>query len=444
MKYNDAHVVILFVNAMIGPHWFKVVRNMGVQDDFIWIGSDGIWFTDKQFIPERLFCVQFLDIYYPTFDEEYRSLSIANTSSKRWMKMDIERLYGCSWNESSGFDNCSNYEVDPYNEVAIPSYVYMAIDATMTLVYAIDKLLNNTSCSPEFPNTSSLDKCVNGPDLLQYMKNTSFDGTSGRVEFDKFGDMKGRTWSPVVTWLQDEGLMWRADVNNLFAANLLNCDTIPESICSKPCHSNTYTVLKDVTCCWECKPCRSHEVPNAERTSCDPCEKNFWPNEETGSECIPISPVFIQWQDSIALGLVCLSLVGLLSCSMIGITWIKHSENRLIKASNKQISAIILFGVILAFSSVFVFMIRPSVVSCFTRLIGFHVSVSLIYAPLLVKTNAVYRIFAAGKKGVKKPRFINSTSQMVMLLSQLLIQASKHDIIMFSALLSGIAFCIIT
>ena len=52
-------------------------------------------------------------------------------------------------------------------------------------------------CNIEFLNkcdiyVTNYRKCTNGPDLLANMKNITFQGTSWPVEFDEFGDVKGR------------------------------------------------------------------------------------------------------------------------------------------------------------------------------------------------------------------------------------------------------------
>ena len=84
----------------------------------------------------------------------------------------------------------------------------------------------------------------------------------------------------------------------------------------------------------------------------------------------------------------------------------------LIRASSKELNAIILMGISVAYVSVFFYLIKPSKWSCLLRHAGFNFAVSLIYAPILTKTNRVYRIFSAGKRGVKRPAFISNGVQM--------------------------------
>ena len=90
----------------------------------------------------------------------------------------------------------------------------------------------------------------------------------------------------------------------------------------------------------------------------------------------------------------------------------KNWDEKLIKASSRGLSLIILFGIELAFLTLICFVVRPSTLSCNLLHLGFHISVVLMFAPLLVKTNRVYRIFLGGRKGVQKVKFISSHSQV--------------------------------
>ena len=88
------------------------------------------------------------------------------------------------------------------------------------------------------------------------------------------------------------------------------------------------------------------------------------------------------------------------------LTWVKLVL--FFQASSLGLSGVILFGILVANGTIFAFMARPSQSSCYFSIYGFTLSVAIIYAPILVKTNRVYRIFNAGRKGHKKARFIRS------------------------------------
>ena len=83
------------------------------------------------------------------------------------------------------------------------------------------------------------------------------------------------------------------------------------------------------------------------------------------------------------------------------------------QASSPPLCAVILSGILLASLTTFTFIARPSRLSCCLSIYGFLISISVIYAPVLVKTNRVYRIFSAGKRGHKKTKFIGSKSMII-------------------------------
>ena len=92
----------------------------------------------------------------------------------------------------------------------------------------------------------------------------------------------------------------------------------------------------------------------------------------------------------------------------------KNRHVKLVKASSLDLMGIIMGGISLAYLVVFTFVAKPSLFFCYVSHFGFNISATLIYSPLLVKTNRVYRIFAGGKKGLKKLRWIGSSSQLMM------------------------------
>lgn len=90
-----------------------------------------------------------------------------------------------------------------------------------------------------------------------------------------------------------------------------------------------------------------------------------------------------------------------------------YSHEKIIKASSRQLSATILIGSTLGYITVLLFISKPSFVTCLINRIGFHMTVCIIYAPLLMKTQRVYRIFKAGSKGKQRPKFVSNHAQMI-------------------------------
>ena len=85
----------------------------------------------------------------------------------------------------------------------------------------------------------------------------------------------------------------------------------------------------------------------------------------------------------------------------------------------------ILVGIALADLSVVAFILKPSDTSCYLSIYGFAISVAIIYAPMLVKTNRIYRIFTAGKMGNKRPKLISNKFQLFATSVLISVQVSR-------------------
>ncbi len=64
--------------------------------------------------------------------------------------------------------------------------------------------------------------------------------------------------------------------------------------------------------------------------------------------------------------------------------------------------------------------------SIFLCTVGFNLAVTLIYGPLLLKTNRVHRIFVSGKKGVQSFKCVSTISQVFLIIGLLLIQVMAN------------------
>jgi len=68
---------------------------------------------------------------------------------------------------------------------------------------------------------------------------------------------------------------------------------------------------------------------------------------------------------------------------------------------------------------------RPTTVECYISQIGFNVSVTFTYAPLLTRTIRIYRIFTAGGLRGKKPPSLISPPAQILIASVLILLQVK-------------------
>ncbi len=85
-------------------------------------------------------------------------------------------------------------------------------------------------------------------------------------------------------------------------------------------------------------------IRTGNHSACVQCPQNTWPDEETSTRCLPIQPSYMMITDLFALLIISLSLIGLVSACGVGILFVKNSGEKLIKASGKELSSVIMFG----------------------------------------------------------------------------------------------------
>ena len=100
----------------------------------------------------------------------------------------------------------------------------------------------------------------------------------------------------------------------------------------------------------------------------------------------------------------------------------RHNSARLIKATSRELSYIMLVGVFIQYCLVYAVVATPTSLGCHVTYVGFNVSFTLVYAPLLTRTNRIYRIFNCGRRSKALPPFTSPLSQVVIVLALISVQ----------------------
>ncbi|XP_064631103.1 metabotropic glutamate receptor 5-like [Lineus longissimus] len=290
--------------------------------------------------------------------------------------------------------------------------------------YSIRNLINE-NCPNALTDKSLLKDCVNGSLVNEYVYKTTFNGYLENMKINKDGDGMGQ-YEVLQQIRKGTGFekvkvgVWVALTSSLsFTTNvtwttryMLDNHGIPESVCSKPCDPGYFRLLSDSPCCWVCKKCRSNEFVTINGSACDVCNETTWPNS-INNTCDEIQPMVPGWAAITTIVFMCFATIGLLLVIVIGTLYIVHRNDRIIKASSLSLSCVILSGVVLSYITVYLVLSNPCSVVCSIQRQTFSWSFILIYAPILVKSNRIYRIFTAGKQGNKRPNLIGGKAQLV-------------------------------
>ncbi|XP_069832128.1 vomeronasal type-2 receptor 26-like [Dendropsophus ebraccatus] len=132
---------------------------------------------------------------------------------------------------------------------------------------------------------------------------------------------------------------------------------------------------------------------------CYKCPSDEWPNEKR-DRCLPKVVDFISYHnDTMASVFSCVSLFGcLVTGSILGI-FISYRDTPIVRANNRNLSYLLLVSIFLSFLSVFLFLGRPSDVTCRLRETSFGVFFSVAVSSLLAKTVMVCVAFKSTKPG---------------------------------------------
>ncbi|XP_017335907.2 glutamate receptor, metabotropic 2a [Ictalurus punctatus] len=421
LQKSNAKVVILFTRSEDARELLVAANRMNVS--FIWVASDG-WGAQEsvvrgsESVAEGAFTIELASYRVDKFAEYFTDLNPYNNTRNPWFREFWEHQFQCSLHDV----HCGKHSLR-HGKFEQESKIMFVVNAVYAMAHALHNMrqavcLNNTKiCTAMRP--------VNGKKLYKdYILKTKFDApfrpadTETMVLFDAYGDGLGRY--NIFHYHVENGTYVYRKVG--FWAQSLNLDTnlipwdnqvIPTSQCSDPCRMNEIKSMQpgDV-CCWICIPCQPYQYLLDEFT-CAECSFGQWPLANlTG--CYDLPEEYINWEDAWAIGPVTIACLGIL-CTLVVIgLFLKNNETPVVKASGRELSYILLLGVLLCYGITFIYIAKPSVVVCTLRRLGLGTSFAVCYSALLTKTNRIARIFNGVKDGAQRPRFISPASQVAI------------------------------
>ncbi|KAM3931081.1 vomeronasal type-2 receptor 26-like [Leptodactylus fuscus] len=182
----------------------------------------------------------------------------------------------------------------------------------------------------------------------------------------------------------------------------------PQSVCTPSCLHGYRKVLAkgQQRCCYYCVPCPEGEIANeTDMESCLKCSEDQWSNERRDT-CIPRTIDFLSYEDSLGLSLVVIAVVFCLLTAVILGIFIKYKDTAIVKANNQNLSFILLLSLMLSFLCPFLFIGRPTRMSCLLRQVAFGNIFTIAVSSILVKTITVVLAFKATKPNTSMKRWL--------------------------------------
>ncbi|XP_004675224.1 PREDICTED: extracellular calcium-sensing receptor isoform X2 [Condylura cristata] len=313
----------------------------------------------------------------------------------------------------TGDENISSVETPymDYTHLRISYNVYLA-------VYSIAHALQDIyTCLPGrglFTNGSCADiKKVEAWQVLKHLRHLNFTNNMGeQVTFDECGDLVGNY--SIINWhlSPEDGSIVFKEVGyyNVYAKKgerlFINEEKIlwsgfsrevPFSNCSRDCLAGTRKGIIEgkPTCCFECVECPDGEYSDeTDASACDKCPDDFWSNENHTS-CIAKEIEFLSWTEPFGIALTLFAVLGIFLTAFVLGVFIKFRNTPIVKATNRELSYLLLFSLLCCFSSSLFFIGEPQDWTCRLRQPAFGISFVLCISCILVKTNRVLLVFEA-------------------------------------------------
>ncbi|KAL8568784.1 hypothetical protein ACOMHN_036968 [Nucella lapillus] len=356
----------------------------------------------------------------------------------RWLsqhKPENPTVYNSWFNDCWGhFFNCSISKGtcngrQSLDTILTPDYPYKgSIGYIVDTVNMIGNAASRVIQSPECQNLTgtAIRGCVTGPQIYKELKATNQSGYSGILTVDKNGDrwgvMKVRQLRLVDAKVEaveiadfdfaTKSYIFKNDISWEYHHLEQGFDYV-DSQCSFPCKRHEEKHVLSQGCCWKCYPCKVNERLINDGKTCEKCPDFTWPDDKNLSICQLITPQMLTFYSLEGIVQITLIVVFIIICVLVFVFFHYHRNHRVIKASSRGLSNLILLAIIIGYDSVIMFMVSPTNRSCKAGFLVLSMSFALIYGPLLIRTMWVYRVFHSSMKSIHLPRFSSSKHQIV-------------------------------
>ncbi|XP_028391281.1 metabotropic glutamate receptor 7-like [Dendronephthya gigantea] len=458
-RETNMSTVVLFLSQTDARKLFEAASMYDDAQRFTWIGNDG-WSNIEDITAEAgESALGLLEIeiqrgeVLKEFKDYFLNLNLTNYPRGHmgcfhefWEEHFHCHLTGSQSqiNKNKFNKTCSGNETLA-NTVPEFSPVRVVINAVYAFAHALDSL--QKELCPGQEGMCKEMKDFKRPRLLEHLKNVSFQDPTLKttVEFDENLEVSAmydilnvqkknnvRRFTRVGGWNghQKGGKIYgRLELNTEKIQWRRSLPTAPPSFCTSECERNSIRVPspeRPFKCCWQCKGCGKLQIVNVNNT-CVSGPDGWQPNANyTGFDKREV--LYPTWNDPASIAFILISIVCLFLTLFTVLIYFKHKDNRLVKASGRELCFVILAGISLCFILPFMFIAKPNDPVCYARNLVIGLALAMCYAPLFMKINRIYRIFTSARSSVARPALVTPRMQLLVTLALVSIQ------LMFTAL----------
>uniref|UniRef100_A0A3P9HKW8 Olfactory receptor C family, h1 n=1 Tax=Oryzias latipes TaxID=8090 RepID=A0A3P9HKW8_ORYLA len=321
-----------------------------------------------------------------------------------------EETFGCSFQSSlQGTKQCSGSErlrdiKNPFTDVSelrISNNVYKAVYAVANLEKYKYILNKHTDILRPYSTPFSFDE--RGDPAATYQLVNWQRNSAGEPVFVAVGSYDASLPNGKQFTIDEMNITWVGASRQR-----------PISVCSESCLPGfRQAVIKGKPiCCFSCIACAAGEISNSSNSAeCSPCPLEYWSNEDH-NKCVPKVIEFLSYEETMGTLLTAFSLFGAGLTLVVSFVfcWFRHTP--LVKASNSELSFLLLFSLTLCFLCSLTFIGRPTDWSCMLRHVAFGIAFALCISCILTKTITVVIAFKARTPVNTVPQCLASHQRM--------------------------------
>ncbi|CAH3020537.1 unnamed protein product [Porites evermanni] len=420
-KHRKIGVIIVWLYGKYFENFFAVATKKGLQGKTLIMSEGGT--IEERFLSDPRFTIlngsliiESYDYPSPAFEKHVKSITPAESAQRDegWWREFWRLEFNGSMAKSTNLGNVTckaNHKLDQALSKLRSPFVSYVIDSVYAIAYALDNIyrcndkqgLRNTGSCP------SVQPTIKGRDLQKYLRNVSFDGLTGKVRFDRFGDPFSALYSiinvqrspatearlrkvTIGTWNKDSTPKLKLNTSNLRWKTLLT----PVSSCSTECMPGTRKEPTS-TCCWDCVKCPQGTI-SAEigSKSCTACEPDTKPNNE-GTRCEKLPIVNISLTTAGGMTLTVVASIGFILTMLVCRIYIKFHNSPIVRASNREISFLLLFGISGLHILAILDLSESSNILCIAATFWRYFTLNLCVTVLFTKTMRITSVFGVDK-----------------------------------------------
>lgn len=426
LQEPDAKSVVVFSSQERQiRNLLQAAKDKGASGVFQWLGTDAwgnmLWLKGLEDVAENTITVTPRTVELKAFSDHFYHLKPNTNTSNPWFNEFWERHFDCSLRKETNGE-CSRLNLT-FSNSPVDNRVASAMDAVYVFAHALDAILKDKCLGAS--GVCERMRNMSGKEVLDQIRNVSFLGASGNhIRFNENGDVDGRfdvfmftkqgnNFKTVQIGDWDKQLKLHSRVLSVFSGVSSSCQPVCKSKEVK------VPVVGKESCCWNCNMCNgNHYIVND--SICEQCPLGYIPTPD-GRACAKIDVTYFGKNWKLSLPAVAFAGLGVVATVFVIAVLIKYDKTPLVKACGRELSHLLLIGILLAFCVTFVTVLKPTDVTCIARFFGNGVVFTICYASLFIKTNRISRIFNR-KNLARRPILVLPFSQLILVVGVVSVQ----------------------